>query len=94
MPGSKTNELSRAKVRAAVRALPKDGGYVWDGVNEDDRPLSSEEFRPKLADAHERCLARLAAKPLAGVRPVPIECKRKLTTRVDTAQWGSRTFNP
>ena len=51
MPGSKTNELSRAQVLAAVRALPQDSGYVWDGVNEDDRPLTGQELQAGLAAA-------------------------------------------
>ena len=51
MPGSKTNELSRAQVLAAVRALPQDSGYVWDGVNEDDRPLTGHELQAGLAAA-------------------------------------------
>lgn len=51
MPGSKTNELSRAQVLAAVRALPQGSGYVWDGVSEDDRPLSGEELQLGLAAA-------------------------------------------
>lgn len=51
MPGSKTNELSRAQVLAAVRALPQGNGYVWDGVSEDDRPLNAEELQTGLAVA-------------------------------------------
>lgn len=48
MPGSKTNELSRDQVLAAVRALPLGNGYVWDGVSEDDRPLNAEELQTGL----------------------------------------------
>ena len=51
MAGSKTNDLSRAQLLASVRALPKGSAYVWDGSDEDDRPLSSEEFRTGLAAA-------------------------------------------
>ena len=51
MPGSKTNELTRAQVQAAVRALPKRSGYVWDGVDEDDRPLNGEELQTGLTAA-------------------------------------------
>jgi uncharacterized protein (DUF4415 family) len=51
MPGSKTNELSRAQVLAAVRALPQGNGYVWDGVDEDDRPLSGDEAQAGLVAA-------------------------------------------
>lgn len=51
MPGSKTNELSRDQVLAAVRALPQDSGYVWDGVDEDDRPLNGKELQTGLVAA-------------------------------------------
>jgi len=51
MPGSKTNELSRAQVLAAVRALPLGSDYVWDGVDDDDRPLSGEELQAGLVAA-------------------------------------------
>jgi uncharacterized protein (DUF4415 family) len=51
MPGSKTNELSRTQVQDAVRALPKGSGYVWDGVSEDDRPLSPQELQAGLVSA-------------------------------------------
>ena len=51
MPGSKTNELSRAQVLAAVRALPQGTGYVWDGVDEDERPLNGAELEAGLVAA-------------------------------------------
>ena len=51
MPGSKTNELSHAQVLAALRALPQDTAYVWDGVSEDDRPLTHQELQAGLAAA-------------------------------------------
>ena len=51
MPGSKTNELSRAQVLDAVCALPRGSGYVWDGVDEDDRPLNVEELEAGLVTA-------------------------------------------
>ena len=51
VPGSNMNELTRAQVRAAVRALPKSSGYVWDGGDEDDRPLNGEELQAGLTAA-------------------------------------------
>jgi hypothetical protein len=51
MPGSKTNKLSRAQVLEAVRALPSEAAYVWDGVSEDDRPLTARELQVGLAVA-------------------------------------------
>lgn len=51
MPGSKTNELSPAQVLAAVRALRQKSDYVWDGVDEDDRPLNEQELKAGLVAA-------------------------------------------
>lgn len=45
MPGSKTNNLTLDQVRAAVGALSAEAGYVWDGVDEDDRPLTEAELQ-------------------------------------------------
>lgn len=45
MPGSKTNAMSRKQVLAAVRAIPPEQDFVWDGVNENDRPATEEELR-------------------------------------------------
>ena len=54
MPGSKTNAMNREQVLAAVRALPPGQDYVWDGVDEDDRPATSEELQAGLAAARKR----------------------------------------
>lgn len=45
---------------AAVRALPADRHFVWDGVSEDERPLSREEMRAGIAEA----AARKRGRPL------------------------------
>lgn len=42
------------EVRAAVRAIPPGQDYVWDGVDEDDRPLTEEELRTGIALACNR----------------------------------------
>ena len=54
MSGSKTNDLSPEQVLAAVRALPQDRGYVWDGVSEVDRPLSAAELEAGLCAAFKK----------------------------------------
>lgn len=51
MPGSKTNDLTRAQVLAAVRAIPPGQDYVWDGLDEDDRPASDAELQAGLQAA-------------------------------------------
>ena len=48
MSGSKTNTMSRKEVLAAVRAIPPENDFVWDGKNEDDRPASQEELNAAL----------------------------------------------
>ncbi|WP_394753035.1 BrnA antitoxin family protein [Crenothrix sp.] len=45
MIGSKTNTMSREEVLSAVQNLPPSQDFVWDGINEDDRPATDEELR-------------------------------------------------
>ena len=54
MPGLKTNALSRKEVLAAVRAVPAAKNFVWDGVDEDERPASDEELRAGVAAYRKR----------------------------------------
>jgi hypothetical protein len=54
MSGSKTNAMNRNEVLAAVRAAPPERDFVWDGVDEDDRPATDEELRAGLALARNR----------------------------------------
>ena len=49
MTGSKTNILTKPQVLAAVRASMANPGFVWDGLDEDDRPLSRQEMQSGLA---------------------------------------------
>ncbi|MFT3812921.1 MAG: BrnA antitoxin family protein [Acidovorax sp.] len=46
--------MTRDQVLAAVRALNPAQDYVWDGADEDDRPLSTEEMRAGIAAARKR----------------------------------------
>jgi uncharacterized protein (DUF4415 family) len=48
MNGSKTNSMTRSEVLAAVRAIPPEKDYVWDGIDEDDRPATPEELQAAL----------------------------------------------
>ena len=54
MTGSKTNAMSRKAVLAAVRAIPPEKFFVWDGVDEDDRPATSEELQAGLEAARRK----------------------------------------
>jgi uncharacterized protein (DUF4415 family) len=71
MPGSKTNAMNRKQVLAAVRTLPPGQDYVWDGVDEDDRPASAEELQAGLAAARKRG------------RPVGTAAKEQVSIRYD-----------
>lgn len=44
MTGSTTNTMSKSEVLAAIRAIPPEKNYVWDGIDEDDRPATIEEL--------------------------------------------------
>ncbi len=44
MSGSKTNMISRKVVLAAERVIPASKDYVWDGIDDDDRPATEEEL--------------------------------------------------
>ena len=54
MTGSKTNAMSRKAVLAAVRAIPPEKFFVWDGVDEDDRPATAEELQAGLEAARRK----------------------------------------
>lgn len=43
--------MTREQVKAAVRAISPGSAYVWDGVDEDDRPLTETELKKGLAVA-------------------------------------------
>lgn len=59
MSGSKTNAMTRKEVLAAVRAVPPQTGYVWDGKDEDDRPATEEELTAAV-DSYRRARGRPA----------------------------------
>jgi uncharacterized protein (DUF4415 family) len=46
--------MNRNEVLAAVRAVPPERDFVWDGVDEGDRPATDEELRAGLALARSR----------------------------------------
>lgn len=54
MAGSKTNAMNREQVLAAVRATPPEKDFVWDGVDEDDRPLPKEEMLAGIEAARRK----------------------------------------
>ena len=55
MNGSNTNKLTRQQALDASRVVPKDQDFVWDGVDEDERPATETELRDALiADLRKR----------------------------------------
>ena len=54
MSGLKVNEMTRKQVAAAVQAIPAGADYVWDGKDDDERPLTKEEMRAGMAAAKKR----------------------------------------
>jgi uncharacterized protein (DUF4415 family) len=67
-----TPDMTRTEVMEAVRAIPADKHFVWDGVDEDDRPLSREEM-----------LAGAAAFAKKRGRPAGSGTKEQVALRVD-----------
>jgi len=45
MSGSKATGMSRKQVLAAVERTAPGQDYVWDGVDDDDRPATEDELR-------------------------------------------------
>ena len=72
MTGSKTNAMNRKAVLAAVRALPPEKDFVWDGVDEDDRPATPDELA-----------AGLEATRAKRGRPAGSGMKEQVTIRFD-----------
>lgn len=54
MTGLKVNEMNRKQVAKAVRAVPADKHFKWDGQDESERPLKPDEMRAGMAAARKR----------------------------------------
>ena len=55
MSGLTTNDMTLEQVKAAVRAIPPENHFVWDGVDEDDRPATDAEMKAGIeADKRRR----------------------------------------
>ena len=46
-------KMTREDVLEAIKHPPPGGDYVWDGVDEDDRPATDEELQAGLAAARK-----------------------------------------
>ncbi len=54
MSGSRKNPMTRKEVLKALATPPPGGDYIWDGKDEDDRPLTKEELKVGLELARKR----------------------------------------
>ena len=45
MTGSKTNLMTRKQLLSALKNPPPQGDFVWDGIDEDERPLTRAEMQ-------------------------------------------------
>ena len=72
MTGLKINTMTKNEVLAAIRAIPPENDYIWDGIDEDDRPLTHEEMQAGIA------LARSRGRPLGSD-------KTQIALRVDNS---------
>ena len=52
MSGSKKTTKTREKILEAMKTPPPGGYYVWDGKDEDERPLTEKEMRTGVAAYH------------------------------------------
>jgi hypothetical protein len=46
--------MTREEILEALKNRPPGGDYVWDGVDEDDRPATAEELRAGFEEARRR----------------------------------------
>jgi uncharacterized protein (DUF4415 family) len=46
--------MTKSEVLTAVRLIAPERDYIWDGMNEDDRPASDEELNVALSRSRGR----------------------------------------
>lgn len=73
MAGSKTNAMSRKEVLAAVRAIPPEKNFVWNGKDEDDRPATAEELKAAIESSRGK-----------RGRPAGSGTKKQVAIRIDS----------
>lgn len=56
--------MTRTEVLAAVRAIPREKDFVWDGIDEDDRPLTDQELQSCLRPNNQQNDYLLLSKQL------------------------------
>lgn len=68
MSASKAKVMNRKQILDAMKTPPPGGYYVWDGVDEDDRPATGEELRVGIESAKSRGRPVESEKTLVSLR--------------------------
>jgi uncharacterized protein (DUF4415 family) len=72
MRGLNTTPMTIEQIRQAIRAIPPEQDFVWDGIDEDDRPATHEEMQ-----------AGIAADLKRRGRPIGSSAKEQIAIRFD-----------
>jgi len=72
MSGSKMTFKTREEILAAMKSDPAKGYFVWDGKDEDERPLTKKEMQSGIAEYR-----RSRGRP-------PVKTKEQIAIRFDT----------
>ena len=89
MTGSKTNGMTRSDVLAAIRNIPSDRHFVWDGIDEDDRPATADELDQATA-AYTRSRGRPAGTALKQQVTVRLDKDLVASLRASGTGWQTR----
>ncbi len=54
MTGLQKKMTDREKILEAMQTPPTSGFFVWDGIDEDDRPATADELRKGIELTHTR----------------------------------------
>lgn len=72
MNGSPTPRTEREVILEAMKKPPVGGYFVWDGVDEDDRPATHEEMQAGIqADLQRRTRPKTIRRPTLSLRVDP-----------------------
>ena len=72
MNGSPTARTEREMILEAMKKPPVGGYFVWDGVDEDDRPATPEEMQAGIqADLQRRTRPVTTRRPTLSLRVDP-----------------------
>lgn len=62
MNGLKTTQMTREQILEAMKTPPPSGYFVWDGIDEDDRPATEVEMRAGIKQ-HNAALKSKGGRP-------------------------------